>query len=189
MTDRAARVGAHLAEVDARLARSRYDDRARPPAVVAERPAWAVVPSEVDTDVHLHPSVTLRLAAAPLDLEQVAVVVSAALGVDLDDARRRWGANLRHVDGGSVLVAERYGNVIGAALLVLTEDAHGTVAGVHLLVVAPRLRRRGTGRALLARCVELAAAAGADLVVLAPPPLAAEPHDGGPGTPTPPPAG
>lgn len=164
------RAAEHLAEVRRRLARSRYDDDAD-----ALDELLGLEPSDVWTRTlpgaelprpRLLPPTSLRIATDPLGLERSAEVVSAVLAADLDLVRRHLGANLHHVDGASVLLATRWSeNVIGTATLVLTEDAAGTVAGVHAVGVAAPFRGRGIGVALTLRAVELATSAGADLAV------------------------
>lgn len=161
----------HLAEVQGRLVRSRYDDARegwdRLRAGVGHlRVATRDLPGDDLPPARLLPPTALRLARDHLDLERSAEVLSAVLGADLDLVRRHLGGNLRQVDGASVLLAVRHGeNAVGTVTLVLTEDAAGTVAGVHALAVAAPYRGRGIGSALAGRALELGAAAGADLAV------------------------
>jgi GNAT superfamily N-acetyltransferase len=174
-------VVAHLEEVARRWRHSRYDDlvaevartfpvASRVAAAVAGTPPPATVVRAVDasaarTDaVRQHPAVTLRLARRAGDHEQAAVVLSAALGADLDVVRRVLGPNLAHVDGAPRLLAARGHQAVGTVVLAFTERGGDLVAGLHALAVAPRWRGRGTGLALAARAVELAAGAGAEVV-------------------------
>lgn len=164
------RAADHLAEVRRRLARSRYE-----PDVAAVDRLWSTgSPDELWMrpsvgelpDVRLLPPTSLRVATDPFDLERSAEVLSAVLDEDLDVVRRHLGGNLRQVDGASTLLAVRWQeNVIGTVTLVLTEDAHGMVAGLHALAVAAPFRGRGIGTALAARATALGVAAGADLAV------------------------
>ena len=161
----------HLAEVQVRLVRSRYDDAPAggerlPTGLGRLRVATRDLPGDDLPPGRLLPPTSLHLARDHLDLERSAEVHSAVLAADLDLVRRHLGGNLRQVDGATVLLAVRHGqNAIGTVTLVLTEDAAGTVAGVHALAIAAPYRGRGIGSALARRALELGAGAGADLAV------------------------
>jgi GNAT superfamily N-acetyltransferase len=112
--------------------------------------------------------VAVRLATAA-DLEAVLGLYAELAAGDpareppsLEDARSLLGAALEQA-GRSVLVADGDGAVLGTAdLLVVTNLSHRGApwAIVENVVVAEAARRRGVGRALMARAVELAEDAG-----------------------------
>jgi ribosomal protein S18 acetylase RimI-like enzyme len=63
-------------------------------------------------------------------------------------------------------VAEKDGQVVGMVTLCVFTTLTGTNAYLDHLVVAPRWRRRGAGRALIAHAIEQAKAAGASRIDL-----------------------
>ena len=63
-------------------------------------------------------------------------------------------------------VAEKDGRVVGMVTLCVFTTLTGTKAYLDHLVVAPRWRRRGVGRALMRHAIERAEAAGASRIDL-----------------------
>ena len=96
------------------------------------------------------------------DLEAVAGLEPVLFPDDAWSPELLWSELARVPDSRTYLVAEANGEVVGYAGLW----AHGEVADVHTVAVAPHAQRRGTGARLLRALIEDAERRGVGEVVL-----------------------
>lgn len=118
------------------------------------------------------------------DLLEVAELAASAAPDGTTTATADPGRLCEHLSvllaaGGEVLVAAEDGAVVGFLLVrVLEPHLYSTAPSLYVdaILVAPRARRHGVGRALLSSALGLAATAGAESIYCAPAPGAREMH-------------